>query len=151
MKKIAVPALYAFQFHLIARIDNTCHFILNELQGHELFRFAFCRRMTWPKNILEERHFLSQIIMGYNDPNFCVLLNLGLYLESRFPTEAICHHVSLASCSKKINIVCSCMSHAPSYTFLEFFLCILIAQRKTFIISFRYPPNILYSPSQANS
>ena len=38
-------------------------------------------------NVLEERHCPSQIIMGYNDPNFCVLMNLGLYLESQFLTK----------------------------------------------------------------
>ena len=43
--------------------------------------------MSWSKNVLEERHCPSQIIMGSNDPNFCVLMNLSLYLESQFPTE----------------------------------------------------------------
>lgn len=88
MKKIGVPALCAFQFHLIARIDDTCQFMLNELRGHDLFPFALCGRMRWSKNVLEERHCPSQIILGSNDPDFCVLLNLGLYLESQFPTEA---------------------------------------------------------------
>ena len=80
LKKIAVPALCAFQFHLIARIDDTCQFMLNELRGHDLFPFALCGRMRWSKNVLEERHCPSQIILGSNDPDFCVLMNLGLYL-----------------------------------------------------------------------
>ena len=87
MKKIGVPALCAFQFHLIARIDDTCQFMLNELRGHYLFPFTLCRRMRWSKNVLEERHCPSQIILASNDPDFCVLLNIGLYLESQFPTE----------------------------------------------------------------
>ena len=54
---------------------------------HELFPFALCEQMRWSKNVLEECHFLSQIILGANDPDFCVLLNVGIYLENTFPTE----------------------------------------------------------------
>ena len=36
----ALPALCSFQFHLIARIDDTCQFMLNELVSHDLFSFA---------------------------------------------------------------------------------------------------------------
>ena len=43
--------------------------------------------MRWSKNVLEERHCPSQIILGASDPDFCALLNVGLYLESIFPTE----------------------------------------------------------------
>jgi len=85
--RYALPALCSFQFHLIARIDDTCQFMLNELMVHDLFPFALRGRMRWSKNVLEERHCPSQIILGSNDPDFCVLLNVGLYLESLFPTE----------------------------------------------------------------
>ena len=40
MRKYAIPALCSFQFHLIARIDDTCQFMLNELMVHDLFPFA---------------------------------------------------------------------------------------------------------------
>ena len=62
--------------------------MLNELQGHDLFPFALCGRIRWSKNVLEESHCPSQIILGSNDPDFCVLLNLGLYLENQVLTEA---------------------------------------------------------------
>ena len=61
--------------------------MLNELMVHELFPFALRGRMRWSKNVLEERHCPSQIILGANDPDFCVLLNVGIYLEDTFPTE----------------------------------------------------------------
>ena len=86
-RKYAILALCAFQFHLIARINDTCQFMLKELMVHELFPFALCGRMRWSKNVLEERHCPSQIILGANDPDFCVLLNVGIYLEDTFPTE----------------------------------------------------------------
>ena len=87
VRKYAIPALCSFQFHLVARIDDTCQFMLNELMVHDLFPFALRGRMRWSKNVLEERHCPSQIILGANDPDFCVLLNVGLYLENIFPTE----------------------------------------------------------------
>ena len=85
--RYALPALCSFQFHLIARIDDTCQFMMNELVVHDLFPFALRGRMRWSKNVLEERHCPSQIILGSNDPDFCVLLNIGIYLEYMFPTE----------------------------------------------------------------
>jgi hypothetical protein len=35
--------------------------------------------------VLEERQAPTQIILGSNDPDFCVHLNLGLYLEHMYP------------------------------------------------------------------
>jgi hypothetical protein len=34
---------------------------------------------------MEERQAPSQIVLGSNDPNFCILLNIGLYLEAMYP------------------------------------------------------------------
>ena len=70
MKKIAVPALCAFQFHLIARIDDTCQFMLNELRGHDLFPFALRGRMRWSKmslkkGIVHHRLFSGQMIQTF--------------------------------------------------------------------------------------
>ena len=87
--RYALPALCSFQFHLIACIDDTCQFMMNELVVHDLFPFALRGRMQWSKNVLEERQCPSQIILGSNDPDFCALLNVGIYLEHiyMFPTE----------------------------------------------------------------
>ena len=43
--------------------------------------------MQWSKNVLEERHCPSQIILGSNDADFCVLLNVSIYLEHMLLTE----------------------------------------------------------------
>ncbi len=61
--------------------------MLNKLMVHELFSFAFCGGVWWSKNILEECNCPSQIILGANDPDFCELLCVGIYLENTFPTE----------------------------------------------------------------
>lgn len=72
-KKLAVPALCTFQFHLIGRIDDTCRFDINELYVHGSFDFALRGRMCWSKNVMEEREAPPQIILGANDPgNFFI-------------------------------------------------------------------------------
>ena len=80
IKKFALTAFCAFQFHLIARIDGTCQFHLNELRAHRQFEFALVSRMCWSKNVMEERHAPTQVVLGANDPDFYTLLNLGIYL-----------------------------------------------------------------------
>ena len=67
-KKLAVPALCAFQFSMIGRIDDTCRFVMSELYAHDSFGFALRGRMCWSKNVMEEREAPSQIILGANDP-----------------------------------------------------------------------------------
>ena len=55
---------------------------------YDLFPFCLHICIQWSKNILEERHRPSQIIiLGLNQLDFCILLNIWLYLECMFPTE----------------------------------------------------------------
>lgn len=37
------------------------------------------------KNVIKERQAPSQIVLWSNDPKFCVLLNISLYLEMMYP------------------------------------------------------------------
>ncbi len=86
--RYALPALCGSQFHLIACIDDACQFISNEQMEQGLFPFALCGCTCWSKNIIDERYYCpSQIILGSNDPDFCVLFNVVLYLESLFPID----------------------------------------------------------------
>ena len=68
LKKLAIPALCAFQFSMIGRIDDTCRFVMSELIAHDSFYFALRGRLCWSKNVMEEREAPSQIILGANDP-----------------------------------------------------------------------------------
>ena len=61
--------------------------MLSELATHDVHPFALKARMCWSKNVMEERQAPSQIILGSHDPDFCTLLNVGLYLEEMYPTE----------------------------------------------------------------
>ena len=38
-------------------------------------------RLAWSKNVVEERDAPWQQVFGCMDPEFCVLVNVGLWLE----------------------------------------------------------------------
>lgn len=80
MWKYSTMALW--QFHLIGRIDDVVHFKVDDLKSHGRFSYALQAKVRWSKNVMEERSCPDQILMGAMDPMFCILSNLGLYLES---------------------------------------------------------------------
>ena len=111
VQKYALPAICTFQFHLIARIDDTCHFHMRELQINNQYPFSLKARMCWLKNVMEEYQAPSQIVLGSNDPNFCVLLNIGLYLEMMYPEndddqegELLCFSISSSPDNSKARV-----------------------------------------------
>ena len=53
--KFGIPALVNFQFHKIARIDDTTQFVLENLRMHDNFPNVLKARLTWSKNVQEER------------------------------------------------------------------------------------------------
>ncbi|MGL5935859.1 MAG: hypothetical protein ACRCZI_09580 [Cetobacterium sp.] len=87
-----VPTMLKLQFHLIARTDDICNLLTTDLREHEQFgSFALQTKVAWSKNVNEERECPDQIILGCNDPDFCCLLSLAGYLESRM-TEQLGNH-----------------------------------------------------------
>ena len=82
---IKIPAMLILQFHLIGQTDDICNLETKDLHEHEAFPgFALQTKVAWSKNVNEERDCPDQIILGANDPDFCSLLALAGYLESRF-------------------------------------------------------------------
>ena len=80
-----IPAMLKLQFHLIGRTDDICNLETKDLREHEKFpAFALHTKVAWSKNVNEERDCPDQIILGANDPDFCTLIALAGYLESRF-------------------------------------------------------------------
>lgn len=85
---IKVPCMLKLQFHLIARTDDICNILSADLREHEQFgSFALQTKVAWSKNVNEERECPDQIILGCNDPDFCCLLGLAGYLESRMTEQ----------------------------------------------------------------
>jgi hypothetical protein len=79
-----VPAMLKFQFHIIARTDDITNLETNDLRSHVTFgTFALQTKVSWSKNVMEERECPDQILVGAADTDFCVILALSCYLESR--------------------------------------------------------------------
>jgi hypothetical protein len=79
--KYGMPALIKFQFHMIARIDDTTQVIMDHIRVHDNFENALKTRLNWSKNVHDERDAPWQIILGSMDPVFCVMISLGLWPE----------------------------------------------------------------------
>jgi hypothetical protein len=84
--KIRFSTMLKFQFHIIGRSDDICNLETRDLRSHDKFGdFALSTKVSWSKNVLEERDCPEQILLGSNDTDFCVLLGaLACWLESRF-------------------------------------------------------------------
>jgi hypothetical protein len=79
--KFGMPALINFQFHMIARIDDTTQVIMDHIRVHDNFENALKTKLNWSKNVQDERDAPWQIVLGTMNPVFCVFISLGLWLE----------------------------------------------------------------------
>jgi len=82
VNQIKLPAMCLWQFSLIARNDDICHFLVDDPKGHPDYNFALKTKVRWSKNITEERNCPDQILLGSIDDSMCMLLQLAIYLES---------------------------------------------------------------------
>jgi hypothetical protein len=57
-------------------------FEVRDIRGHRTFNFALQTKVRWSKNVRDERRCPDQIILGSNDPSWCVLIHMAVYLES---------------------------------------------------------------------
>lgn len=76
-----IPAAAKFQFHMVARLDDTCRFQEADLKPNPQFPFTLLAKMCWSKNVQEERDAPDQLVFGAMDRRYCILLPLGIYLE----------------------------------------------------------------------
>ncbi len=104
-------ALTNFQFHLLARFDDTTQVLVENIRVHDYFCNALKTRLTWFKSVTEERDAPWQIILGSMDTVFCVLASLSLWMELNLrcnPNASLspyvfgfCNHNSIPSGGKK--------------------------------------------------
>jgi hypothetical protein len=79
---VGIPALMAFQFHLLAWVDDACMWFVENLKAHMRFpNQALSVNLVWTKNCLEEQDAPWQTMLGAMNHYFCVLINVGLWLE----------------------------------------------------------------------
>lgn len=82
IRKYGIPAFINYQFHMIARVDDVSQSLRINLQPHDRFpTMAMKSRLSWSKNVLEERDAPYQSILACMDPLYCVHLSLSLWLE----------------------------------------------------------------------
>lgn len=79
--KYGIPALMNFQFHLIARIDDSTQATLEHVKPHDHFDFLLKTRLNWSKNVNDERDAPWQTIIPCMNHVYCVHLSLALWLE----------------------------------------------------------------------
>ena len=80
-KAAKYPTMLKLQFHIIARTDDVCNVETNDIRSHSQFPFAGQLKVSWSKNVLEERECPDQILIGAFDDDFCILIALGTWLE----------------------------------------------------------------------
>jgi hypothetical protein len=74
--------------------QNLFNFMPNDLRSHDTFgEFALQTKLSWSKNVMEERACPDQLLIGAADTDFCILLALACYLESRMTTNRNGHYL----------------------------------------------------------
>ena len=80
--RYGLPAIVCFQIHLLGRYDCATQLQTTKLRAHERYpNFALHTRLAWSKNVRQEGDAPWQIVLGQMNPEFCVLMSLGIWLE----------------------------------------------------------------------
>jgi hypothetical protein len=79
--RCGMPSLFVLQYNLIARIDATCHFLVEPLTATEDLDFGLRSKLNWSKNAHEEHEAPNQILIGAMDHRCCTQLALGAHIE----------------------------------------------------------------------
>ena len=91
--KCGAPALMAFQFHVIGRVDDCCKWLKTNFGFHPQHHETTLKAcLAWSKNVTEEHHAPWQFLLASMGTLFCVHLNLALWLEVLHSCEADGQH-----------------------------------------------------------
>ena len=82
MHAISYASYVKFQFHMIARLDDVAHVKFSTIEGNARYPSFPKITIEWSKNIKTENRKETQLILGADDPDFCVLLALATHIES---------------------------------------------------------------------
>lgn len=87
IRKYGVPAMLCFQYSLICRFDDAAQMMAANLQYNDRFpQYGLKVRLVWSKNVNDERDAPWQTIFGSVATTFCVLINVGIWLELNLST-----------------------------------------------------------------
>ena len=76
------PMMMLWAYHLIHRLDDTCHFHVDAPHGCPEFPFAIQTKTKWSKNVDCELQCPDQILFGASDWRTCPQLWLAIYLDA---------------------------------------------------------------------
>ena len=74
-----------FQFSMISRVDDAAKLRKPDLYTFQQYpEYGVCTKLCWSKNVMEERDAPTQVLLGSEDPDYCVLSAMGAWLEIYF-------------------------------------------------------------------
>jgi hypothetical protein len=79
-QRYGISALVNFQFHMIARVDDSTQVVLEHIRVHDNFPHALKTRLNWSKNVQDKRDVPWQIVLGALNPFYCVLCSLSQFV-----------------------------------------------------------------------
>lgn len=82
LQRFWLSAALTIQWQLICRVDDVMKLQFQNISGNLQHDFTLFCRLSWSKNILDERECPDQIVLGSMNPIMCPLLNLASYIES---------------------------------------------------------------------
>ena len=82
IRMYGIPAMLCYQFAMIGRLDDCTQVLAENFQCHDQFpTYALKSKMTWSKNVMDERDAPWQILLGSLLTIYCVFVNVGIWLE----------------------------------------------------------------------
>lgn len=82
---LCAAASSTLQLAMIGRMDDTVKFREPDLRPYALYAdYAFCGRLPWSKNVVEERDAPPQVVFASMDTRYDVHSNLGIWLEYHY-------------------------------------------------------------------
>jgi hypothetical protein len=86
--RYGMSAMINFQFHVIARIDDTTQLLIDHIRVHDSFPNCLKTKLNWSKNVGDERDAPWQIVMGSMDTTYCVLVSMAIWMEINMRANA---------------------------------------------------------------
>jgi hypothetical protein len=80
--RIKYPFMTLWAYHLIHRLDDTCHFKVDAPHGDDEFPFTLRTKTRWSKNMKTMQQCPDQMILASADWRMCVIMWMAIYLET---------------------------------------------------------------------
>ena len=75
-------SLFRFQLHMIGRIDDVSKTYVTNLVWNNNYPHCLTAKLCWSKNVHTEVDCPFQVVMGANNPLYCVLIGFAIHLET---------------------------------------------------------------------